>query len=69
MAATHLEELANPVLAVHPAAGGATEAQAAMPAVFALAISLGNFLNGQLAGDVGWLALPGRRGSSRWPSW
>jgi uncharacterized protein (DUF697 family) len=65
LAATHLEELANPVLAVHPAAGGATEAQAAMPAVFAL----GNFLNGQLAGDVGWLALPGRRGSSRRPSW
>jgi hypothetical protein len=29
-----------------------------MQAVFALAISLGNFLNGQLAENFGWLALP-----------
>jgi hypothetical protein len=29
-----------------------------MTAVFALAISVGNFLNGQLAENFGWLALP-----------
>lgn len=53
-----LIELSNPVLAARTAVGGATQAQAVMSAVFALAISLGNFLNGQLAENFGWLALP-----------
>jgi len=38
--------------------GGATQAQSVMIAVFALAISLGNILGGQLAERIGWLALP-----------
>ena len=53
-----LIELTNPVLAARTATGGATQAQAVMSAVFALAISLGNLLGGQLAQNFGWLALP-----------
>jgi MFS family permease len=53
-----LVELSNPVLAARTSVAGATQAQALMTAVFALAISLGNFLNGQLAENLGWLALP-----------
>lgn len=53
-----LIELANPVLAARTAVGGATQAQALMTAAFALAIALGNFLNGQLAENFGWMALP-----------
>jgi predicted MFS family arabinose efflux permease len=53
-----LIELSNPVLAARTAVGGATQAQALMTAVFALAISLGNLLGGQLAENFGWLALP-----------
>lgn len=51
-------EMGNPVLAARTAVGGAAQAQAVMIAVFALAISLGNILAGQLAENVGWLALP-----------
>ena len=51
-------EMGNPVLAARTALGGAAQAQAVMIAVFALAISLGNILAGQLAENVGWLALP-----------
>ncbi len=50
-----LIELTNPVLAARTAVAGATQAQALMTAVFALAISLGNFLNGQLAENFGWM--------------
>ncbi len=51
-------EMGNPVLAARTAVGGAAQAQALMVAVFALAISLGNILAGQLAERVGWMALP-----------
>jgi len=51
-------EMANPVLAARTALGGAAQAQAVMIAVFALAISVGNILAGQLADRVGWMALP-----------
>ena len=51
-------ELANPVLAARTSVGGAAQAQALMVAIIALAISLGNILNGQLAERVGWNALP-----------
>lgn len=51
-------EMGNPVLAARTAVGGAAQAQAVMIAVFALAISIGNILSGQLAERVGWMALP-----------
>lgn len=51
-------EMGNPVVAARTAIGGAAQAQSVMIAVFALAISLGNILGGQLAERIGWLALP-----------
>lgn len=50
--------LGDPVLTARTAIGGVAQAQAAMTAALALAISLGNILAGQLAENVGWLALP-----------
>ncbi len=51
-------EMGNPVLAARTALDGAAQAQAVMIAVFALAITVGNILVGQLAENVGWMALP-----------
>ncbi|HFQ93252.1 MAG TPA: MFS transporter [Anaerolineae bacterium] len=51
-------EMGNPVLAARTALGGAAQAQAVMIAIFALAITVGNILAGQLAERIGWLALP-----------
>lgn len=51
-------EMGNPVLTARTSVGGAAQAQAVMTAVFALAISMGNILGGQLAERFGWLALP-----------
>ena len=51
-------EMGNPVLAARTAMGGAAQAQALMIAVFALAISVGNILGGQIAQRIGWNAVP-----------
>ena len=53
-----LIDMAYPVLAARTAVGGAAQAQAILTAALALAITIGNFLAGQLAENIGWLALP-----------
>ena len=50
--------MSAPVLAARTAPGGAAQAQALLIAVFALSSAFGSLLSGQLAENVGWLALP-----------
>jgi len=53
-----LVAVSNSVLVARTSVGGAAQAQALMIASLALAGALGNLLSGQLAENIGWLALP-----------
>lgn len=53
-----LTDLANPVMIARTATAGAAQAQAAMIAVFALALAVGNVIAGQIAERFGWAAVP-----------
>jgi len=53
-----LVAVSNPVLIARTSIGGAAQAQALMTAFFALGNSMGNLLSGQLAENIGWMALP-----------